>query len=352
MSYQSREDKIKNLFPNEPKFRIEQIEKNLFNKDIRSFSEMSNIPLSMRETLSTNLDFTSYKLTLIQNSSKFDTYKATLKVEGPESKDIETVLMKNKRGQWTICVSSQVGCAMKCTFCATGKMGLIKSLHFDEILDQYRFWMYFLTENPQLNQRISNIVFMGMGEPLANYPNVKTTLNKLLKYTDLGITKITVSTVGVIPALNKILNDEEWPHVRLALSLHSADQDSRKEIVPTSFESFLEQIEEWAIKYLEKFGNNKHHLTFEYVMLKGKNDTKMHAEKLANFVNKIGNVKVNLIPYNFIGSEYECSTAEQILQFMNKLEHTGVKVTKRKNMGTDIDAACGQLSTKNSTRPN
>lgn len=344
MDYISRQDKIQQLFPNEPKFRLNQIEKNLFNRDFRSFSDMTDIPASMREVLEKELPFTSYKLTFIQNSSKFDTYKATLNVDS--EKDIETVLMKNKRGQWTICVSSQVGCAMGCTFCATGKMGLIKSLHFDEILDQYRFWSYFLRDNPELPQRISNIVFMGMGEPLANYINVKTTINKLLKFTDLGLTKITVSTVGVIPSLNKILNDPEWPHVRLALSLHSADKDSRKEIVPTSFENFLGDIEIWANKYLEKFGNNKHHLTFEYVMLKNVNDTKMHAEKLSDFVNRIGNVKVNLIPYNWIGTQYECSTGDQIKKFMNKLQGTGVNVTRRKNMGTDIEAACGQLSTK------
>jgi 23S rRNA (adenine2503-C2)-methyltransferase len=187
---------------------------------------------------------------------------------------------------------------------------------------------------------------MGMGEPLANYNNVKTTINKLLQYTDLGLTKITVSTVGVIPALKKILNDKEWPHVRLALSLHSADLESRKTLVPTTFDKFLDEIEEWAIQYLDKFGNNKHHLTFEYVMLKGINDTKMHAQKLAEFTNRIGNVKINLIPYNFIGTQYECSTGDQIKKFMNKLQGSGINVTRRKNMGTDIDAACGQLSTR------
>lgn len=350
MAYQSREDKFQQLFPDQPAFRLKQLEKNLFNRDFESFNQMTNISKEMREVLESEVPFTSYTLTLLQNSSKFDTYKATLKVEGEDSKDIETVLMQNRRGQWTICVSSQVGCAMGCTFCATGKMGLIKSLHYDEILDQYRFWNYFLKNNPNLPQRISNIVFMGMGEPLANYINVKTTINKLLQYTDLGLTKITVSTVGVIPSLNKILNDPEWPHIRLALSLHSADKETRKEIVPTSFNNFLDEIEVWALKYLEKFGNNKHHLTFEYVMLKNVNDTKMHAEKLAEFVNKIGNVKINLIPYNFIGSQYECSTGEQIKKFMNKLNGTGINVTRRKNMGTDIEAACGQLSTKTTSK--
>jgi 23S rRNA (adenine2503-C2)-methyltransferase len=344
MKYKNRDEQILELFPDEPKFRLKQIEKNLFKREFRSFSEMTNVPLAMREVLEKEVLFTTYDLTYIQNSSNKDTYKANLRVEG--GKNIETVLMQNKRGQWTICVSSQVGCAMGCTFCATGKMGIIKSLHYDEILDQYRFWAYFLQDNPDLPQRISNIVFMGMGEPLANYINVRTTLNKLLEYTDLGVTKITVSTVGVIPAMKKILTDEKWPHIRLALSLHSADIESRKEIVPTTFNKFLDEIGDWAREYLDKFGNNKHHLTFEYVMLKDVNDSKMHAEKLSEFVNSIGNVKVNLIPYNWIGTQYECSTDEQMQKFMNKLIGTGINVTRRKNMGTDIDAACGQLSTK------
>jgi 23S rRNA (adenine2503-C2)-methyltransferase len=348
MTYQSRQARFEELFPNQPKFRFQQLEKNLFNYDFADYSEMSNLPAEMRETLQKEFEFISVKENLIQNSSSKDTYKATLKVEG--NKLIETVLMQNKRGQWTVCVSSQVGCAMACEFCATGKMGLIKSLHSDEIIDQYRFWKYFLKKNPTLEQRISNIVFMGMGEPLANYENVKQTLNKLLKYTDLGATKITVSTVGVIPALQKILIDPEWPHVRLALSLHSADQPSRKEIVPTTFNDFLDKIEEWAHQYLSKFGNKKHHLTFEYVMLRGVNDTPMHSQKLAEFVAKIGNVKVNLIPYNFIGTQFECSTSEDIKKFMNKLQTNNVMVTKRKNMGTDIDAACGQLSNKQSQK--
>lgn len=340
----TRSEIIAQLYPNEPKFRIKQIEQGLFNWDLEHWGEFSFLPQNMRAEAEKSIPFMTVKEEIIQASSKKDTYKA--KIEVSEGKYVETVMMQNKRNQWTICVSSQIGCAMACTFCATGKMGLTRNLNSDEIIDQYRFWNYFLKKHPELNQRISNMVFMGMGEPLANYPNVKTAINTLLKYSDLGPTKITVSTVGVIPALNKILVDPEWPHVRLAISLHSADVDTRKNLVPTSFEKFIPEIKEWACKYLEKYGNKTHHLTFEYVMLKDRNDTDMHAQKLADLVNSIGHVKVNLIPYNFTGTEMESSTDNRIKTFMKILENNCVKVTRRKNMGTDIDAACGQLITK------
>jgi 23S rRNA (adenine2503-C2)-methyltransferase len=344
MKYIKRTDQIKALFPNEPAFRIKQITKALFNRKIGSWNDMTFIAPAMRQALTEEVPFLSISEVLTQSSRNQDTFKAKIQVQG--GKAVETVLMLNPRGQWTICVSSQIGCAMACSFCATGKMGLSRNLDAEEIYDQYRFWNYYLEKYPNLNQRISNIVFMGMGEPLANYPNVKETLNTLLAHTDLGKTKITVSTVGVLTSLKKILTDPEWPHVRLAISLHSANPKTRKDIVPTSFDQFLPDIKEWCIDYLHKFGNNKHHLTFEYVMLKNINDTIDHAKMLADFVNSIGHIKVNLIPYNYIGTTLECSTDDQIQKFMDELTYNGITVTKRRNMGQDISAACGQLITQ------
>lgn len=283
----------------------------------------------------------SVKEIIVQESLKKDTFKALLEVEGKNQ--IETVLMQNRRGSWTICVSSQVGCAMRCTFCATGKMGLTRNLLTDEIIDQYRFWIQFLEKRPELPQRISNIVFMGMGEPLANYENVKETLGVILKETDIGRTRITVSTVGVLPRLEQILNDPDWPHVRLAVSLHSADPKTRKDIVPTSYDDFLPKLTDWAQRYLLKFGNRRHHLTFEYVMLRGVNDTPHHAKLLSSLINKIGNVRVNLIPYNFTGGEFQTSTSQGVKDFFAYLENHNVTVTTRRTMGDDIAAACGQL---------
>lgn len=345
----NREQLIKEIFPDQPEYRYTQILTQLFKPDKTSWQDFTNIPQDMRDKLEKELPFFTVEEDLVQVSQRKDTYKAKLEVENTQNNEpayIESVLMLNPRNQWTICVSSQIGCAMACSFCATGKMGLNRNLTDDEIIDQFRFWQHFLKKNPDIPQRLSNIVFMGMGEPLANYIGVKSAINSILKYTDLGHTKITVSTVGVIPSLKRMLVDEDWPDVRIALSLHSADKQTRQDIVPTSFPTFLEDIREWAKEYLEKFGNRKKHLTFEYVMLKGVNDTKEHATKLANFVKSIGNVKVNLIPYNFIGMEFQSTTPAHMTKFKDYLNDHGVTTTVRKTMGEDIDAACGQLITK------
>ena len=184
---------------------------------------------------------------------------------------------------------------------------------------------------------------MGMGEPLANYEEVKKSLNAIIAQTEIGLTHITVSTVGVLPRLEQILTDAEWPHVRMAVSLHSADATVRKNIVRSSYDDFLPKLDEWARKYLRKFGNRNHHLTFEYVMLKGVNDTLVQAKQLAVFVNRIGKIRVNLIPYNSIDSDYVSSTQEAIDAFANVLDKNGVTFTVRYSKGDEINAACGQL---------
>jgi 23S rRNA (adenine2503-C2)-methyltransferase len=335
----SRKEQFTTLFPHEPKFRWKQIEQGLFS-DSSEWGELTSLSKKIRENIS-EIPWMSLSLKNVQVSKNGDTHKALLTTH--DDKEIETVLMQNKRGSWTICVSSQIGCAMRCGFCATGKMGLTRSLLSDEIVDQYRYWNQYIESNSELSGRISNMVYMGMGEPLANYEDVKDSLNRILTYTDVGLTRILVSTVGVLPRLEQLLNDPEWPHVRLAISLHSAVSETRKEIVPTSYDEFLPKLEQWSKDYLSKFGNRRHHLTFEYVMLKDVNDTPVHAKALAKFVNRIGHVRVNLIPYNLTDMEYECSTESTLTTFFEKLKKHGVKVTTRRPMGDDISAACGQL---------
>ena len=268
--------------------------------------------------------------------------KALLELE--DGSCIESVLMRNSREQWSVCVSTQVGCAMKCSFCATGKLGLKRNLTVDEIVDQYRFWKSHLAAKNDPD-RISNIVLMGMGEPLANYENVKAVLQTWLKYTDVGPTHITVSTVGVLPRLEQILHDETWPEVRLAISLHSAMTEKRKVLMPSTANDFLPHLADWTKRYLEKFGNRRHHLTFEYILINDVNDTKSDLEALALFVQNAGRVKVNLIPYNTTGT-FKTSGKDHIEAFARKLEEHGVTVTVRRSMGDEIDAACGQLANK------
>ncbi len=340
-----RQDQFIELFPDEPKYRWQQIEESLLAGVYGGWDELTNLPKFLREELKLKMPWLSIEPKVTLQSKNRDTYKAAFACEAGE---FESVLMSNARGDWTICVSSQIGCGMGCSFCATGKMGFKYNLHSDQIVDQYRYWNFFIKQNPEVGGRISNIVFMGMGEPLANYKNVTKAIRDLLKHTDLGPTKITVSSVGVVPVLKKILSDPEWPPVRIAISLHSADKITRGEIIQTSYENFLEDLKEWSIAYLNTLGNRRHHITFEYVMLNEVNDSLDAAKKLANFVKNIGNsesVKVNLIPYNYTGDVYRCSEEERFVAFMKVLQDAGVNVTRRKTMGDDINAACGQLIT-------
>ncbi len=339
---QTRTQLFHATFPTEPKFRIEQMERGLFDVSVKGWEQLTTVPKQMRETLTRDVPFSSVSLFQLFTSKTKDTYKALL--QATDKKLFESVLMENRRGQWTICVSSQIGCAMKCTFCATGTMGLKRSLTPDEIVDQYRYWMSFLSEHPELPQRISNVVFMGMGEPLANYESVKTAINTWLKYTDLGPTHITVSTVGILTQLEKILTDPNWPHVRIAVSLHSANQKRREEIVPTTVPDFLVKLADWAVRYDQTLGNRRHHVTYEYTLLCNVNDNPADANELARFILKTGSSKVNVIPYNPVkGKAFTRGDVGRIDAFKEKLRSHGVTVTQRKTMGVDIAAACGQL---------
>lgn len=337
----TRKEIFLEFFPQAKKYRLDQLDTATLTPRWKNWNDATPFPQDMRESLEKHVPWISVKEGNLLESKKKDTYKTLLGLSG--GKNIETVLMRNPKDSWTICVSSQVGCAMRCAFCATGKMGFIRNLTSDEIIDQYRYWVQFLLSRAPLPQKISNIVFMGMGEPLANYENVKTAIATLLKYAPLGETHITVSTVGVLGVLEKILEDPGWPPVRIAISLHSADTDTRKNIVPTSSDTFLEKLASWCKRYLKKFGTRSHYLTFEYVMLEGVNDNISDAKKLADFVTRTGRIRVNLIPYNFTGSEFHQSSNERMQKFLDYLLRHTVRATVRKTMGEDISAACGQL---------
>lgn len=364
----TRKEQFSSLFPAVPVFRFKQLETAFFDPALGGFPDVSNIPLEMRETLDKKMTWLTLHPAHVLESVKKDTYKAI--VELADKTRVETVLMHNARGQWTICVSAQVGCAMACTFCATGTMGFTRNLLADEIVDQYRFWRIFLHERPEITGRISNIVFMGMGEPLANYDNVKESIQQILAHTDIGPTHITVSTVGLLPMLRKILTDTQWPAVRLAVSLHSADTETRKTMMPSSFDTFLEELLQWTKEYFAKNESRRQHLTFEYVMLSKINDTEMHAKALIHFAQRVGKVRINLIPYNFTPLEksrpkttevvpsagrsltgltesvYQGSLPADFARFEEQLKKAGVTVMRRRTMGDDIAAACGQLIAK------
>jgi 23S rRNA (adenine2503-C2)-methyltransferase len=338
---ETRKKLFSELFPDASSFRWRQFKAGLFDSNQNSFEAMTTLSKSMREVISASMPFLSVKEVAVLRSYNGDTEKAVLELS--DGARIETVLMRNARGYRTICVSSQVGCAMACSFCATGKMGFTRNLSEDEIIDQYRFWAYRLAGLKNENERVSNIVFMGMGEPLANYDAVKSSIQTILSHTDIGPTKITVSTVGLVPMLEQILNDTTWPPVRLAISLHSANAKLREAMMPTSYPEFLQKLSDWTKKYFEKFPEARRHLTLEYILLEGVNDGEASALELAKFANGIGKVKVNLIPYNKTASAYEKSGESQVTRFQEILQERGVDVTRRRAMGDDIAAACGQL---------
>lgn len=369
----TRLELLKELFPDAPRYRLEQIEAALFQPELKSFEEITTLPKAMRETLASSLPWISVEAEKILTSAKKDTAKAILRAQ--DGMRFESVLMANTRDQWTICVSSQIGCAMGCTFCATGEMGFKRNLTSDEITDQYRFWKTYLRDGGFVTprqtgatpacaepayrtgrasagrqpdtQRISNVVFMGMGEPLGNYDNVKDAIHRWLKHTDIGPTRITVSTVGVLMNMERLLKDPDWPPVRIAVSLHSADQKRREEIVPTTVPDFLIKLADWSHRYANTLGNRRHHITYEYTLLSGVNDTPEIAEELAQYIRKTSFAKVNVIPWNPVkGKAFTRSAEERIEKFKAVLRTHGIDVTQRRTMGDDIAAACGQLITE------
>ena len=340
--YHNRIDKISEILGNIPRFRFDQIHTALFDMSIHSWNDITTLSKDMREQLK-EIPWMSISLVHMFENADHDTFKTVLQTG--DGKNFESVLMANKKGQWTICVSSQIGCAMRCSFCATGTMGLKRSMGSDEIMDQYRFWQDFLQTKPNIPQRISNIVFMGMGEPLANYDNVKQAIHAWLDYTDLGSTKIMVSTVGVLSQMEKLLTDPEWPAVRIAISLHSANQVRREEIVPTTTPDFIKKLAVWSHAYQKQLGNRTHYLTFEYTLISHVNDTIELAEELARYMVKTAVKKINVIPYNPVyGKTFNRAERDRIDAFKQILRDHGVNVTERKTMGDDIDAACGQLA--------
>jgi 23S rRNA (adenine2503-C2)-methyltransferase len=340
----TRNEVFTELWPSEPAYRIKQLEQALFEPQIKTWAGLSTLSKDQRKKLSEKISWLSVSELDTKASSTGESFKAVLELA--DGCFIETVLMANKRGSWTVCVSSQVGCAMACQFCATGRLGFKRNLNVDEIVDQYRFWQGYLAKHSKLEQRISNLVVMGMGEPLINYEPVRDAMNILIRTAGLGSTRIAVSTVGNFPGLERLLDDPDWPTVRLAVSLHSADPELRKKLMPSTVPEFHKLLIKWSKRYLRKHGNRRHHLTFEYLLLDGLNDSVEDAKKLAKYVNIIGKVKVNLISYNTTGESLSASGDIRTKAFSDELRSHGIDITRRRSLGSDISAACGQLAGK------
>ncbi|HSR88996.1 MAG TPA: 23S rRNA (adenine(2503)-C(2))-methyltransferase RlmN [Candidatus Udaeobacter sp.] len=338
------------ILSTEKKFRQDQVFRAWFDAKVDSYEKITTLPKELREKLK-DKPWLSLRLHVMHESKKDNTKKALLKLS--DDRLIEAVLMGRKnltaaggRDRYTICISSQVGCGMKCAFCATGKAGFSRNLTPEEVVDQYRFWQRFLAER-NLGE-IDNMVIMGQGEPLLNYENIKTALNIILKYTTLGPSKITLSTCGIPVMMDKLAVDKDFPPVRFALSLHSAIEETRAAIMPSHQKGFLEYLVGWAKKYHQMHPSRAHFIGLEYIMLGKVNDGPKDLKALMTLASKLGKIKINLIPYNNIStvampSDFDESPKENIEHWHTSLMNAGFTSTVRYSQGQDIAAACGQL---------
>jgi 23S rRNA (adenine2503-C2)-methyltransferase len=321
----------------EKPYRANQVHEWLWKKSARSFEEMTNLSKELREFLNQHFVINAISVNKSQISND-KTIKNAFQLH--DSHIIEGVLIPTET-RMTACVSSQVGCSLTCKFCATGKMERIRNLNFDEIYDQVAI----LREQAMQNYNIplSNIVYMGMGEPLLNYANVLKSIEYITSPHGLNMApkRITVSTAGIAKMIKKLGDDEV--KFNLALSLHAANDIKRDQIMPINEHNNLEVLEE-ALNYFCNKTNS--HVTFEYIVFNNFNDSVEDARELARFCAKVPS-KVNLIEYNPIDNGSFINTTEDRLQkFKEVLWSKGIQVNLRRSRGKDIDAACGQLANK------
>ncbi|CAN5636560.1 23S rRNA (adenine(2503)-C(2))-methyltransferase RlmN [soil metagenome] len=321
----------------EKPFRVKQVKEWLWQKSARSFEEMTNLSKDTRKLLEENFTLNPVIVETTQQS-KDRTIKSAFKLH--DGFVVEGVLIPTDT-RMTACVSSQVGCSLTCKFCATGKLDRIRNLHFDEIYDQVAIIRKQAEEN--YNIPLSNIVYMGMGEPLLNYSNVLKSIEHITSPAGLGMSpqRITVSTAGIAKMIKKLGDDEV--KFNLALSLHAANDKKRSQIMPINEHNTLDALEEALLYFYEKTGTR---VTFEYIVFKNFNDSLEDARELSEFTRKV-TAKINLIEYNSIGDgEFTNTTDERFAAFVKVLERDGHIVNVRRSRGKDIDAACGQLANK------
>ncbi len=321
-------DQLAELLDGQPTYRVDQVWKGLHDQGVHP-AELSVLPKALRAELSDKLAH-SLDLATEQRSSDGKTVKQLWNLSGGAS--VETVLMHYPKRS-TVCVSSQAGCAMGCGFCATGQAGYERHLSVGEILEQVVH-----ARAAAAPRRLSNVVFMGMGEPFANYDRVVSAVKRLMTDFEIGARKITVSTVGLVPQMLRFA--EEEMQVGLAVSLHAANDELRTELVPINERHPIDDVVAAAQLFRDRTGRR---VSYEWAMIDGVNDRPSDAAELAD-VAKRSYAHVNLIPLNPTpGWPTKGSPKARIREFASILEDRGVNVTVRANRGTDIDAACGQL---------
>ncbi len=321
----------------EKKFRADQLWEWLWLKSARSFEQMTNLSLDFRAKLATAFSFPVMTIANTQRSSD-GTIKYAFRLD--DGFLVEGVLIPTKE-RVTACISSQVGCSLSCTFCATGFLKRERNLRADEMYDQVAILREESLKEYGIN--LSNIVLMGMGEPLLNYANVMSGIERITAPDGLGMSpqRITLSTAGIAKMITKLGDD--GARFNLALSLHSANNEQRSKIMPITESNSLEDLIEALNYFYDKTGTR---VTLEYCVINDINDNPFEAEELVAFCRRI-KCKVNLIEYNPIDlAEFISSSAEKIQSFADYLEKNKVIVNVRRSRGKDIDAACGQLANK------
>jgi 23S rRNA (adenine2503-C2)-methyltransferase len=315
----------------EPEFRGRQLFHWIYAKRKREIREMANVPKKLRDELTRKFKIPSLDLVKSETSPSRKTRKFLFKI--PTGGKIESVLMEDGE-RITVCLSTQVGCALGCTFCATAKMGFQKNLSVGEIIDQ------FLILQSSSKKRITNVVFMGMGEPFLNYERVLSSA-ELLNHPDginLGKGKITISTAGIVPKIIRYA-DEGWKF-KLAISLNGTLDKNRSEIMPINKKHNLSDLISASLYYYKK---SKSLITFEYVLIENETDSIKDAQRLKSLLTDVP-CKVNVIPYNSIDDSYNRPDQNRITQFLRELNSASFTVTVRWSHGTGINAGCGQLA--------
>lgn len=315
------------------KFRARQIHNWIYLKSVKEIDEMTDLSKKFRDELKTVAQVTNIKIKVKQVSTD-GTIKYLL--EFPDGECVETVLMRfDNRANLTACVSSQVGCAVNCSFCATGKRGFIRNLTYKEIIEQV------LTIQRDTGLKVTNVVFMGQGEPLLNLNNVLKAMEMFNESFQIGARRLTVSTSGIIPQIKKLADLDMQS--TLALSLHASNHEVRKQLMQIENKYPMDELHKALKYYVEKTGRR---ITIEYLLIKDLNDTITSAKQLAAYLKDI-KCNINLIPYNPTAkNDYKRPSNNSIMKFKYLMEHSGKKVTVRLERGGDIDAACGQLSGK------
>jgi 23S rRNA (adenine2503-C2)-methyltransferase len=319
----------------QPKFRAKQVADWIYKKGITKFGEMSNLPKSLRDTLESTYCFGHLEIAVSQVSQD-GTEKRLYRL--PDGQMIESVLMPYRDGRRTACISSQAGCAMGCNFCATGQMGFARHLSAEEIFEQAQ---NFSKELQQRGERLTNCVFMGMGEPFHNYDQLIIAIQMIRDRLGIGARKITVSTVGLAPKILRFA--QEGLQVKLAISLHATEDDKRSVMMPINQKYPIAEL----IDACHEFVKATHRrITFEWALIQGQNDSEEEAVRLAKLLKGLL-CHVNVIPLNPTkGYEGTPSDSNRVNHFVSTLEHHGIPATIRVRRGIDIDAGCGQLKSE------